>query len=231
MIRFRESGERGQVRSDWLESHHTFSFGDYYDPRHMGFRCLRVINEDWIQPGAGFPLHPHRDMEILTVVLTGALQHDDDQGGRAVIEAGEVQRISAGRGIRHSEANPSLDEPVHLLQIWILPERPDLEPSYEIGQLPAAGHDGLVCIAAPEGRDAAVSLHQDARVFAGRLEAGGHLDYTPGANRHVWLQMTAGNLVLAQQAMEAGDGAAVSEEKTLTITTGSGARFLLFDLP
>jgi redox-sensitive bicupin YhaK (pirin superfamily) len=227
----RESNERGHVRNDWLESRHTFSFGDYYDPRHMGFRCLRVINEDWIQPGAGFPLHPHRDMEILTVVLAGTLQHEDDHGGRAVIEAGEVQRISAGRGIRHSEANPSLDEPVHLLQIWILPERPGLEPSYEMGRLPAADQDGLACIAASGGGDAAVSLHQNTKIFAGRLEAGGRLDYTPGSNRHVWLQMTAGNLTLAQQAMKAGDGAAVSEEETLTIAAGSDARFLLFDLP
>lgn len=230
MITLRKSEDRGHFRQDWLETCHTFSFADYYDPRHMGFRSLRVVNEDRVQPGAGFPLHPHRDMEILTVVISGSLQHRDDHGGEAIIGPGEVQLISAGSGIRHSEANPSAEEPVHLLQIWILPDQSGLPPTYAMARLAEAESEGLICVAAPQGEGGALSLHQDARVYSGRLGAGGEHDYTLAPGRHAWVQVIAGDLSIDGQKLTAGDGAAVSELAKLELASDRGAGYLLFDL-
>lgn len=230
MIKVRKSGDRGHVRLDWLESYHTFSFDTYYDPEHMGFRSLRVINEDWVQAGAGFPLHPHRDMEILTFIVSGALQHEDDHGGRAVIRAGEVQRITAGRGIRHSEANPSPTDVVHLLQIWIFPDRQGLDPGYQTAPGTAAAGGKLRCVAAGDGRHAELSLHQDAAVFAGALEAGDRWQQPLDVGRHAWVQVITGTLEVNGTPLQAGDGAAVSEETRLDLQAGEAASFLLFDL-
>ena len=230
MINVRKSSERGHVRDAWLESYHTFSFASYYDPQHMGFRSLRVINEDRVQPGAGFPLHPHRDMEILTVVLSGRLQHADDHGGEAIIGPGEVQLISAGRGIRHSESNPSATEPVHLLQIWLLPARPGLPPNYSMARIPAQQSEVLTCLAAGVEGEGALLLHQDAAVLAGRLQAAGAASYPLAAGRHAWLQLISGDLTVNGIALQTGDGAAASDEKELALSSRSGAHFLLFDM-
>ncbi len=230
MITLRRSGERGHVREEWLESFHTFSFDSYFDPRHMGFRQLRVINEDRVAPGMGFPLHPHRDMEILTVVVSGALRHQDDHGGEAIIGSGEIQRITAGRGIRHGEANPSATAEVHLLQIWILPAATGLDPSYETAAPGPFREDDLVCLASPPGRGGAVSIHQDVEVYGGRLPAGGKRSHRLGAGRHGWLQLIAGELRLEEDRLEAGDGAAVSDETEIRLTAGESAHYLWFDL-
>jgi quercetin 2,3-dioxygenase len=230
MITLRTSSERGHVKEAWLESFHTFSFASYYDPQQMGFRSLRVINEDWVQPGSGFPLHPHRDMEILTVVISGRLQHTDDHGGKAVIGPGEVQLISAGRGIRHSEENPATDEPVHLLQIWILPARSGLTPAYAMARVAADGSQGMTCLAAGEEGQGALLLHQDARVHAGRLSASGAEQYPLATHRHAWLQLISGDLSVNGTALATGDGAAVSGEGMLELGSRGGAYYLLFDL-
>ena len=230
MIVLRKSADRGHFRQDWLETYHTFSFADYYDPRRMGFRSLRVLNEDRIGPKAGFPLHPHRDMEILTVVISGRLQHRDDHGGEAVIGPGEVQLISAGRGIRHSEGNPSGDEPVHLLQIWILPDRSGLEPAYAMARLATSEDEGRVCIAAGAGQGGALVLHQDAKVYSGRLAAGSGATYPLAADRRAWVQVIAGDLSVDGRSLAAGDGAAISDLTTLDLDSRKGASYLLFDL-
>jgi len=230
MITLRKSDARGRYRADWLESRHTFSFDTYYDPEHMGFRALRVINEDWVAPGAGFPLHPHRDMEILTFILEGALEHGDSLGHREVIRAGEVQRISAGTGIRHSETNPSATETVHLLQIWILPAEKGLAPSYETRRFDAVTAGTLRLIASSDGREESAQIHQDARLFAGALAAGDRLDVPLAGGRHAWLQVTSGELTLNGTPLTAGDGAAVSDETQLQLAASQAATFVLFDL-
>jgi quercetin 2,3-dioxygenase len=230
MIELRKSAERGHFRADWLESRHTFSFDTYHDPAYMGFRSLRVINEDRVAPGAGFPLHPHRDMEIITFILAGALEHRDDLGHREIIHAGEVQRISAGTGIRHSEANPSATEEVHLLQIWIFPESKGLVPGYETRRFAASGDNGLFLLASRDGREGSAVVHQDVSLYAGLLPAGSQLEHSLAIGRHSWLQMTGGELNLNGTALATGDGAAVSEERTLELTASSETSFLLFDL-
>ncbi len=243
MIQLRPGQERGQTQSEWLDSRHTFSFDRYYDPRHMGFHHLRVINEDWVQAGRGFPTHPHRDMEILTYVLEGALEHRDSLGNGSPIRPGEVQRMSAGTGITHSESNPSASELVHLLQIWILPERLALPPSYEQKAFPLdASHGSLLLLAAPDGRDGAVTLHQDVELSAARLRGGEQVEYRLRPGRHAWIQVARGSVSVNGVRMEAGDGAAVSEEGLLAIqasaetegtarTAGTArAEILLFDL-
>jgi quercetin 2,3-dioxygenase len=230
MIELRKSAERGHFRADWLDSRHTFSFDTYHDPAHMGFRSLRVINEDRVAPGSGFPLHPHRDMEIITFILAGALEHRDDLGHREIIHAGEVQRISAGTGIRHSEANPSATEEVHLLQIWIFPESKGLVPSYETRRFAAPGDNGLFLLASRDGRAGSAVVHQDVSLYAGALAAGGRLEQSLAMGRHAWLQMTSGELSLNGTALATGDGAAASEVRTLELTARSETSFLLFDL-
>lgn len=231
MIDIRRADARGQTRVEWLDSRHTFSFGEYYDPAHMGFRALRVINDDRVAPGGGFDTHPHRDMEIVTYVLDGALQHRDSLGNGSVIRPGEVQRMSAGTGIRHSEFNASQDAPVHLLQIWILPAEIGIAPSYEQRPLPAGTRGGLALIGSRDGRDGSVTVHQDVRIYAGRLDAGAAIAHPIAAGRHVWLHVARGSATIGGDApLREGDGAAISGEPQLSIRAGGSAELLLFDL-
>jgi quercetin 2,3-dioxygenase len=231
MICFRDRMARGQSRTGWLDSRHTFSFSDYYDPAEMGFRSLRVINEDRVIPGAGFPRHGHRDMEIVSYVLGGALEHKDSLGNGAVIRPGEVQRMSAGTGILHSEFNPSKTEPLHFLQIWIIPDRVGLPPSYEQKVFPLAERRGkLRLVASPDGRDGAVTLHQDARLFIADLEPGERAAYAAERGRGLWLQAARGIIALNGTEMREGDGAAAENEPTLVIEAETQAEILLFDL-
>ncbi len=231
MIRVRHSDERGHADHGWLDTYHTFSFADYYDPAQMGFRDLRVINEDRVQPGKGFPPHSHRDMEILTYVLEGALEHKDSLGTGSVIRPGEVQRMSAGTGITHSEYNHSRSELLHLLQIWILPAQRGLAPGYEQRLFPAAEREGrLRLVASADGRDGSLTIHQDVRVFAGQLNNREDVTHQLGSERHAWLQVATGAVMLNGVRLRAGDGAAVSDEPTLRIAGDAPAEILLFDL-
>jgi hypothetical protein len=231
MIDIRRSNERGGGDYGWLNTRHTFSFDRYHDPRFMGFRSLRVINEDWVQAGQGFPMHPHRDMEIITYVLEGALEHKDSLGTGSVIRPGDGQRMSAGSGIRHSEANPSKTDPVHLLQIWILPDRRGLEPSYEQKTFPADEKRGkLRLIAGPDGKDGAVTIHQDAKLYVSLLGPGKEVQHELGKGRHAWLQVAKGAVELNGKLLDQGDGAAVSDEQKLAIKGAKDGEILLFDL-
>ena len=231
MIQVRRSDERGVARHGWLESRHTFSFADYRDPRHMGFRTLRVINEDRVQPGQGFATHSHRDMEILTWVLAGALEHRDSLGHGSVIRPGDLQRMSAGTGVSHSEFNASREEPVHFLQIWILPERPGLAPSYEQRHFPdEERRNRLRLVASPDGADGSVRVHQDARLFAARLDPGKAVERALAPGRHAWVQVARGALELGGTTLAAGDGAALSDEAHLELRAREPAELLLFDL-
>jgi len=231
MITIRKSEDRRHTKFDWLDSRHTFSFADYYDPRFMGFRHLRVFNEDVVQPGGGFPTHPHRDMEIITYVLEGALEHKDSMGNGSVIRWGEVQRMSAGNGITHSEYNPSRSEPVHLLQIWILPERAGGPPGYEQRAFSLEEARGkLLLVAARDGRAAALTIQQDAEVSIALLEQGGKLTHQLRPGRHIWLQLVRGGISVNGAALKAGDGAAISDEPALKIEANSNAELLMFDL-
>ena len=231
MIRVRRSEERGLARHGWLESRHTFSFAEYRDPRHMGFRALRVINEDRVQPGQGFGTHAHRDMEIVTYVLEGALEHKDSLGTSSVIRPGEVQRMSAGTGVTHSEYNASRDALVHFLQIWILPERPGLAPSYEERSFPATERQGrLRLVASRDGRDGALTLHQDAAIYAGLLATGDRTELGLRPGRHAWVQVARGAVKLGDETLQAGDGAAVSGESLLALEGVQPAELLVFDL-
>jgi hypothetical protein len=236
VIRVRRSGERGLARHGWLESRHTFSFAEYHDPRHMGFRALRVINEDRVQPGRGFGTHSHRDMEIVTWVLEGALEHADSLGTRSVIQPGEIQRMSAGTGVSHSEYNASSGALVHFLQIWILPQQDGLAPGYEQRAFARGERVGrLQLVASSDGREGSVTLHQDASLYLGELAAGARLLHPLANGRHAWLQVTRGSVELDGERLEAGDGAAVSGAAQLELTgaRSSGAQpgeLLLFDL-
>ena len=231
MISFRDRMARGESRTGWLDSRHTFSFSDYYDPAQMGFRALRVINEDRVIPGAGFPRHGHRDMEIISYVLGGALEHKDSLGNGTVIRPGDVQRMSAGTGILHSEFNPSKTEPLHFLQIWIIPDRVGLPPSYEQKAFPLAERRGrLRLVASPDGRDGAVTLHQDARLFIADLEPGERAVHEAERGRGLWVQAARGIIALNGTEMREGDGAAVENEPTLVIEAETQAEILLFDL-
>lgn len=231
MITLRHSDERGHYNHGWLNTYHTFSFGEYFDPSFTGFRALRVINEDYVQPGMGFPMHAHRDMEILTVVLDGELQHKDSIGNGSVIRPGEIQRMSAGTGIRHSEFNPSTKEPAHFLQIWLLPERSGLDPDYQqISFKPESVRNRLYLIAAPRSSNGTLTIHQDARLYICLLDGGQNVDAHLAITRHAWLQVTKGELELNGQAVHRGDGAAVSKENRLRINANQPSQFLLFDL-
>jgi redox-sensitive bicupin YhaK (pirin superfamily) len=231
MIRFRDRMARGESRTGWLDSRHTFSFADYHDPAEMGFRALRVINEDRVIPGAGFPTHRHRDMDILTYVLEGALEHKDSIGNGTVIRPGEVQRMSAGTGIAHSEFNPSKTAPVHFLQIWIIPDRVGLPPSYEQKAFPLAERRGrLRLVAAPDGSDGSVLVHQDARLFVANLDAGERVSHALEPGHGVWLQVARGIVALSGTEMREGDGAAIEHEPSLAIDAETDAEILLFDL-
>jgi len=232
MITIRRSGERGHVEQDWLDTRHTFSFGHYYDPGHMGFHALRVINEDVIAAGQGFGEHFHDDMEIITYVTEGELAHRDNTGGGGVVRRGDVQRMSAGRGIIHSEFNHSKEHPVRLLQIWIIPKTFSIDPSYEQKAFPDDAKRGaLRLIASGDGRDGSLTMNQDADVYASMLAAGEAVLLDLAAGRHAWVQLVSGRLALNGLALEAGDGAATDGEPTLRIEAKSETEFLVFDLP
>lgn len=231
MITLRQSQERGHANHGWLDSYHTFSFANYYDPSHMGFRSLRVINEDRVQPGRGFGTHGHQDMEILTYVLEGALEHKDSIGNGAIVRPGEVQRMSAGTGIRHSEFNSSATESVHFLQIWILPDRQGLEPSYEQKAFSVAERQGkLRLIAAKDGRDGAVTIHQDVNLYSAILQPQDRIAYQLQPNRYAWLQVARGAVTLNGHSLNAGDGVAIAAAELLEISSDRDAEILLFDL-
>jgi redox-sensitive bicupin YhaK (pirin superfamily) len=232
MITLRPAAQRGTTRTRWLDSRHTFSFAEYYDPAQMGFRALRVINDDRVAPAAGFPTHGHADMEIVTYVLEGALEHRDSLGTGSVIRPGDVQRMSAGTGVRHSEINASRDEPVHFLQMWLLPERRGLAPGYEQKQLPAAEKRGRLRLAASgDGRDGSVTLHQDVSLFAGLFEPGESATLALAPGRAAWVQVARGAVLLNGQRLAEGDGAAVVDEPALSIAgADTSAEVLVFDL-
>jgi hypothetical protein len=231
MINLRPAHERGITRLDWLDSRHSFSFNEYYDPRYVQFRSLRVINDDRVAPGGGFPAHGHRDMEILTWVLEGALEHKDSTGGGGVITPGDIQRMSAGAGITHSEFNHSETQPVRLLQIWLRPEVRGITPGYEQQRFEPADLDGqLRLIAAPDAADGAVLVRQDARVYAARLGSAAQVRHRLAGGRHAWIQVASGELSLNGRPMIEGDGASVSGENELRIVAERPAELLLFDL-
>ena len=231
MIQIRPSQERGGGNHGWLKTHHTFSFGDYWDPKWMGFRSLRVINEDWVAPDTGFPTHPHRDMEIITYVLEGKLEHKDSLGTGSVILPGDGQRMTAGSGIRHSEFNPSTTDAVHLLQIWIQPEKAALPPSYEQKSFPETEKRGkLRLIASRDSSEGSVKINQDAKLYVTLLKAGEEVAQEFGAGRHGWIQVARGAVELNGKKLSQGDGAAISDEKKLSLKGTSDAEVLLFDL-
>jgi redox-sensitive bicupin YhaK (pirin superfamily) len=233
MITARPADARGRFDHGWLRTAHTFSFGEYDDPAHRSFRALRVLNDDVVAPGAGFPTHPHRDMEILTYILSGALRHQDSSGGGGVIRPGEVQRMSAGRGIRHSEFNASSTEPVHLLQVWITPDRPGHEPSYEQRAFPIhREHNRLFLVASPDGADGSTTIHQDARVYAGIVEPGASVRLPVAAGRHAWVHVARGRARLnGSHSLVGGDGAALTAESEVRLDADETAEVLVFDLP
>ncbi len=231
MIKVRKAAERGHFDFGWLNTYHTFSFGDYYDPSHMSFRSLRVINEDIVAPGRGFPRHGHRDMEIFTYIIEGALQHRDSMGNGSIIRPGDVQRMSAGTGVTHSEANPSSDERVHLLQIWILPAKEGIEPDYEEKKFPAEEkRNRMRLIISPEGSEGAVKINQDARVYASVLDQDSEVAHPLERGRHAWIQVAAGSVTINNTELQQGDGAAVSDESDLKIAAREPSEILLFDL-
>lgn len=229
MITVRRSAERGHAEHGWLDSHHTFSFADYFDPAHMGFGPLRVINEDRVAPGAGFPLHGHHDMEIVSYVLEGALEHHDSLGNGSVIRPGKVQRMTAGTGVRHSEHNASSTEPVHFLQIWIEPARRGLTPGYEQKRFDR-NKSGLQLLASPDGRDGSVTVHQDAYLYGGLFKQDETLTFHPQPGRGMYVQVARGAVTVNGEPLVAGDGAQVTGEAQLTLRVHAGAEILVFDL-
>jgi quercetin 2,3-dioxygenase len=233
MIKIRPGNARGHFDHGWLNTYHTFSFSNYYDPDHMGFRSLRVINEDWVAPGSGFGMHPHRDMEIVTYVLSGSLEHKDSLGTHGVIKAGEVQRITAGTGILHSEFNPSSDEPVHLYQIWLLPDQRGHVPSYEqksIAQGDKTEGATIRLIASPDGANGSLTIHQDARIFAASLAPEARLVHDLEVGRRAWIQVVKGEARIGDGVLRAGDGASVEAEPRIAVESHSGGEVLIFDL-
>ena len=231
MIKLRRSNDRGHTKFDWLDSRHTFSFGDYYDQQHMGFGSLRVINEDRVVPGGGFPTHSHRDMEIITYVLEGAVAHKDSTGTSTVIRPADVQRMSAGTGISHSEYNASQNEPVHFLQIWIVPDEMGLAPGYEQKAFSLHKHQGTgTLVASKDGRDGSVTVHQNVDVWAARLSPEEQAVFHLKPNRRAWIQMARGASMLNGTLLRSGDGAAASQEEIVEIKAVDDAEFLMFDL-
>jgi redox-sensitive bicupin YhaK (pirin superfamily) len=231
MITVRKSSERGTTKIDWLESKHTFSFGDYYDPANESFGPLRVINEDWIKGGAGFPPHPHRDMEIVTYIVEGAISHKDSSGGGGTIRPGEIQRMSAGRGITHAEFNASADQSCHLLQIWIIPSERGIEPGYEQKQIDAAAvQNHFARIAGPDPQDNEVRLVQDAEIWAAKLDAGIEILHPLAQGRKAWLQVVKGDVSVGAESLKAGDAAAITDQPQIALRSKTAAEVLLFDL-
>jgi len=231
MIQVRRAEDRGHVDHGWLDARHTFSFGSYRDPEHMGFRSLRVMNEDRVQPGQGFGTHPHRDMEIVTYVLEGALEHQDSMGNGEVLTPGEFQRMSAGTGITHSEFNPSSTEPVHLYQIWLTPAREGIEPSYEQRRFDDASmKNQLRLVASPEATDGSLKIHQDARIYLAKLDESQQLTHKLSEKRHAWLQVIRGSVSINGEKLNTSDGAAISNESQLTLVGLPNSEIMLFDL-
>jgi quercetin 2,3-dioxygenase len=231
MISVRRAGDRGHENYGWLDTQHTFSFGEYHDPQHMGFRSLRVINEDRVKPESGFGTHSHRDMEIVSYVLGGELGHKDSMGTGSVIRPGDIQRMSAGTGVTHSEWNHSKTEFVHFLQIWILPERRGLEPSYEQKTIPPVEmQNRMRLVASPDGRDGSVTIHQDVAIHVARLDAGKEIAHALAAGRHAWVQVASGAIDFNGTKLAPGDGAAASDERALALRAGEPSEILLFDL-
>ena len=231
MIKLRKSDARGHANHGWLDSYHTFSFAGYFDAEHMQFRDLRVINEDWIAPAAGFPTHPHRDMEIVTYVVSGELEHRDSMGNGSIIRAGEIQRMSAGSGISHSEYNHSSEHPVHLLQIWIRTEIDGIAPGYEQkSYLTFRQPNGLTLIASRGARENSIHINQDVNIYTGNLDGARSIQYQPPGNRHTWIQLIDGEVRLGGLTMKKGDGAAIGALKNIALEADSDSEFLLFDL-
>lgn len=232
MIKKRPSQERGGGNHGWLNTRHTFSFSDYYDPEHMQFSVLRVINEDQVSPGQGFGTHSHRDMEIISYVLEGQLEHKDSLGHGAILRPGEFQRITAGTGIQHSEFNPSKTESVHFYQIWLLPDKQSHKPGYEQKPFPEAGrHNQLQLVASPDGHDGSLTIHQDAQIYLSSLSSGNEVKHTLKPGRHAWLQVLRGDVLLNNTSLSTGDGAAVSDETELIVRSTESCEVMLFDLP
>lgn len=231
MITVRKSAERGVTKIGWLDSRHSFSFGEYYDPAHESFGALRVINEDWIAGGAGFPPHPHRDMEIVTYILEGAIQHRDSTGGGGVIKPGEIQRMSAGTGIVHAEFNASPNRPCHLLQIWIVPSKPGIEPGYEQKTIDGeAVRNHFARIAGPDPLENQVRLVQDAEIWAARLDEGVEAIHPLGQGRKAWLQVAKGEIKIGDDVLSAGDAAAITDQQQIAMRSLKPSELLLFDL-
>jgi len=232
MIQYRKAADRGHAQHGWLDSWHSFSFADYYDPAHMGFGPLRVINEDRVQPGMGFGTHGHRDMEIVSYVLDGELSHKDNIGNGSIIRPGDVQRMTAGRGVMHSEFNPSDSKPVHFLQIWIEPDKRGLTPSYEQKRVePARRRGRLALIASPDGADGSVTVHQDARVYAVDLDGGERVEHEIAAGRRGYVHVARGSVALGDTRLAAGDAAKIEGPARIVLAHGEAAEALLFDLP
>lgn len=230
MTKIRKASERGHVEHGWLDTFHTFSFADYYDPQWMGFRSLRVINDDLVMPGRGFGTHPHRDMEIITYILSGSLEHQDSMGNGRIIRAGEVQYMAAGTGVQHSEFNPSRDEAVHLLQIWILPDRKGFTPSYAERSFAAATAGTLHLVTSNTGRNGSIAIHQDADLWLAKMQPGNRVTHTLSPQRHAWVHIAEGEVSLNGHLLQGGDAAAISEERTLELSASSSSQVLLFDL-
>jgi quercetin 2,3-dioxygenase len=231
MITVRKADERGRANFGWLDSRHTFSFGDYHDPSHMGFRALRVINEDRVRPASGFGTHSHRDMEILSYVLEGELAHKDSLGTGSVIRPGDIQRMSAGTGVLHSEMNPSPTEAVHFLQIWLLPERRGIEPGYEQKRFDSEERSGrLRLVASRDGREGGIRVHQDVDLYSGLLSAGQQASLALRPDRFAWVQVARGSVTVNGQPLAAGDGAALNDEESVDVAATSDSEVLVFDL-
>jgi redox-sensitive bicupin YhaK (pirin superfamily) len=230
MITIRKGIDRGHANHGWLDARHTFSFANYYDPAHMGFRALRVINEDVVVPGAGFPPHSHRDMEIITYVLEGGVRHQDSTGGGGVIRPGEIQYMSAGSGVTHSEMNASKTEPLHLLQIWLLPNARDLKPAYAQTSIAATIDGRLAPVASPDGREGSIRINQDATLYAARLKEGQEIELPVSADRYGWLQIARGGVEIGGAIMQAGDGARIERTAAPGIKALAGSEILFFDL-
>lgn len=226
----RRAEERGHADHGWLQSHFSFSFADYYDPKHMGFRSLRVINDDVVAPGMGFGTHPHRDMEIITYVLSGQLEHKDSMGNGRIIKAGEFQYMAAGTGVKHSEFNPSSSEPVHLLQTWILPSAQGLPPRYEERLAAATPVGQLVLIASKDGRDNSMKINQDVNLLLARFSAGNAVSHRLGADRHAWVHVAEGEMIVNGENLKGGDGIALSGEKKIELGAVTEAQALIFDM-
>ena len=230
MITLRKSNERDHAEHGWLDSYHTFSFADYHDPAWMGFRSLRVINDDLVMPRMGFGKHPHRDMEIITYILSGQLAHQDSMGNGRTITAGEFQYMAAGTGVQHSEQNPSGTEAVHLLQVWIMPDEKGVTPRYAEKSMKDAATGALHLITSKTGRDGSMAIHQDADLYLGKLDAGQSVTHALGAGRHAWLHVAEGEITLNGQTLSGGDAAAISDERALELRGAKTSQVLLFDL-